>query len=126
MSQTLISCDWRFGRQRRAKLCPDKALSSFTLMNSTLTSLLWQILCSSSNFKSIWDLEPHLKPYLALSCLCDKFSQSSSGSLNGDPVIEKTDIPSIFLYMSAPLSVKLYNDVSFIHSPEMQPWIGFQ
>lgn len=95
-------------------------------MNSVLTSLLWQILCSSSNFKSIWDLELHLKPYLALSCLCDKFSQSSSGSLNGDPMIEKTSIPSILLCMNAPLSVKPHNNVSFIYSPEVQPWIGFQ
>lgn len=125
-NKTGLSCDRSSGRRRRAHLCPDKVLSSFTLMNSALTSLLWQILCSSSNFRSIWDLELHLKPYLALSCLCDKFSQSSSGSLNGDPMIEKADIPSILLCMSAPLSVKLHNNVSFMHSPEMQPWIGFQ
>lgn len=124
-NKTGLSCDRSSGR-RRAHLCPDKVLSSFTLMNSALTSLLWQILCSSSNFRSIWDLELHLKPYLALSCLCDKFSQSSSGSLNGDPMIEKADIPSILLCMSALLSVKLHNNVSFMYSPEMQPWIGFQ
>lgn len=61
---------------RRAQECPDKTLSSFTLMNSELTSLLWQIQCSSSSFKTIWDLEPHLKPYLV--CLASVTSSLSS------------------------------------------------
>lgn len=41
-------------------------------------------------------------------------------------MIGKADSPSILLCMSAPLSVKLHNNVSFMYSPEMQPWIGFQ
>lgn len=61
---------------RRAQECPDKTLSSFTLMNSELTSLLWQIQCFSSNLKTIWDLESHLKPYLA--CLASVTSSLSS------------------------------------------------
>lgn len=36
-----------------------------------------------------------------LSRLCDRFSQFSSGSVNGDPMIGKTDIPFILLCMSA-------------------------
>jgi len=41
------------------------------------------------------------KAISSLSRLCDKFSQFSSGSLNGDSMIAKTDIPFILLCLSA-------------------------
>lgn len=62
----------------------------------------------------------HFGLYLALSCMCGEFSQASSGSLNGDPEIEATDIPSILLCTVAPLSLELHNNAGFIDSQEMQ------
>lgn len=86
---------------RRAQECPDKTLSSFTLMNSELTSLFMTNSVFQQQLQNYMRFGVPFKAISGLSRLCDKFSQFSSGSLNGDPMIGKTDIPFILLCMSA-------------------------